>query len=124
MESIKAFSKALLLCGCVIAASGPLEAQTITQNGGVTTVRGNDSADAAAQRQTTRGRTGVAVFRGESVTIPVPAPTASAVQPAPAQIVGGQNLWIHNADANEVTACSLWYDYYGRRTVQCSSDPR
>jgi hypothetical protein len=124
MESIKVFSKALLLCGCVAAASGTLAAQTISQNAGVTTVRGNDSADAATQRQTSRGRAGVAVFRGESAAVPIPAPTPSAAPAAPTQIVGGQNLWIHNAGANEVTACSIWYDYYGRRTVQCSSDPR
>ena len=121
MDTIKAFSKAILFCGCAIVAAGPLHAETISQDGGVTVVRGADDAETAAQRQVSRGRSGVAVFRGESSSATaIQQPAAAA--PVPTQILGGQNLWVYDAANSAVTACSLRYDYYGNRTVRCSTD--
>jgi len=116
MDTIKAFSRAFLLCGCVVA-SGTLHAETVTQDSGVSVVRGADDAAAAAQRSQSRGRAGVAVFRGESA--PNAAPDAPPA-PAPKIIVSGQNLWIYDAGTGEATACSLRYDVYGNRNVRCS----
>jgi hypothetical protein len=123
MKSINAFSKALLLCGCAVAAPGVLQAETVSQSAGVTIVRGADDAESAAQRQSSRGRDGVAVFRGESSNqYDNQANTRAPVSMAPTQVVGGQNLWLHDANTNTVTACSLWYDFYGNRTVRCGSE--
>lgn len=121
MESIKAFSKAFLLCGGMIIASGTLQAETISQNSGVTVVRGEDNAEAAAQRQSSRGRAGVAVFRGQSSDVPANTAPVSRVAPPTGtqQIVGGQNLWVHDAGASTVTACNLRYDFYGNQQVRC-----
>jgi hypothetical protein len=123
MKLVNAFSKALLLSGGLVLASGPLQAETITQSSGVTVVRGDDDASAAAQRRSSRGRAGVAVFRGESSTVP----HASAPMPSPApagisQVVGGQNLWVHDAASGTITACNLRYDAYGNQNVRCHSD--
>lgn len=120
MKLINAFSKALLLCSGLVLASTALQAETITQSSGVTIVRGDDNADAAAQRRSSRGRAGVAVFRGESAS--VPQSSMPAAEPAPANIslvVGGQNLWVHDAGTNAVTACNLRYDAYGNQQVRC-----
>lgn len=119
MKSINAFSKAILLGSCITLSAGALHAETISQSGGVTVVRGVDDADAAGQRRTSRGRDGVAIYRGESM--PSQAGQAAAAPVAAATVVGGQNLWLHDAATNTVTACSLRYDYYGNRTVQCST---
>jgi hypothetical protein len=123
MKLVNAFSKALLLCAGLVLASSPLLAETITQSAGVTIVRGEDDAEAAAQRRTSRGRAGVSVFRGESAT----APQASALEPIAvpegiSQLVGGQNLWVHDAATNAVTACNLRYDAYGNQQVRCRSE--
>jgi hypothetical protein len=123
MKSIKAFSKAVLLCGGVIVASSAVQAETISQNAGVSVIRGDDNADAAAQRQNSRGRAGVAIFRGQSTDGPAnAAPAAGATTGATQQIVGGQSLWVHDADANSVTACNLRYDVYGNQKILCRSD--
>jgi hypothetical protein len=119
MKSIKVFTKTILLSGIVALASAPLHAETVSQTGSVTVVRGVDDAATADQRQVSRGRSGVTVFRGTS-NEPAAAPAAPVYLPQ-TQITGGQNLWIHDAAGNDVTACSLWYDEYGNRTVRCSS---
>jgi hypothetical protein len=122
MKPIKAFSKAILLSAVVAFGSGGLHAETISQSNGVTVIRGVDDADSAAQRQTSRGRTGITVFRGVS------SPTAHAAVPpeAPAmqrlQVTSGKNLWLYDADSKQITACSFWYDVYGNRFVRCDSD--
>jgi hypothetical protein len=122
MDTIKAFSRVLLLCGCAVAGSGALHAETITRDAGVTVVRGADDAATAAQRSVARGRSGVAVFRGESAaTADFEAPAAFSA-PAPRQVVGGQNLWVYDADTGDATACSLRYDIYGNRNVRCSDN--
>jgi hypothetical protein len=121
MDTINAFSRALLLCGCTVVASGALHAETITRDAGVTVVRGVDDPASAAQRSVSRGRAGVTVFRGE--TTANAAPRAPAAAPAPRQmIVGGQNLWVYDAESGEVTACSLRYDVYGNRKVRCTDE--
>jgi hypothetical protein len=120
MDTIKAFSRVLLLCGCAVAGSGAVHAESITRDSGLTVVRGADDAAAAAQRTQSRGRSGVAVFRGESAQAAAPEAQAVQVAPAPRQIVGGQNLWIYDAGTGEATACSLRYDIYGNRNVRCS----
>lgn len=123
MKLVNAFSKALLLGGGLVLASSPLLAETITQSSGVTVVRGADDAEAAAQRQTSRGRTGVSVFRGESATGPqAGAPAPLAVPAGISQLVGGQNLWVHDAATNTVTACNLRYDAYGNQNVRCHTE--
>lgn len=120
MKPVNAFSKALLLCGGLVLASGSIHAETITQNAGVTVVRGIDNADAAAQRQTSRARAGVSVFRGESASAPQPAAPAPATAPVGvSQVVGGQNLWIHDSATGAVTACNLRYNAYGNQRVRC-----
>ena len=123
MKCIKVFSSAFLLLGWAAIGSTAGYAETLSQEAGVTVVRGEDSADRSAQRQTTRGRAGVVVFRGQSSAAPAAqsAPTAVYQEP-PRQIVGGENLWIHDPQSGDVTACSLRYDFYGNRTVRCSSD--
>ena len=120
MKSINAFSKTVLLGGCIALASGTLHAETISQSAGVTVIRGTDDAATAAQRQTSRGRDGVVVYRGESMRAPASQPVAIAPV-ATTQVVSGQNLWLHDTATNTVTACSLRYDYYGNRTVSCSA---
>jgi len=120
MKPIKAFSKAALLAAAVALGSSVLHAETISQSNGVTTVRGVDDAAAAEQRQSSRGRSGVVVFRGASSDAPH-APAAEE-RPARKRVTSGQNLWIYDPASKEVTACSLWYDFYGNRTVRCSSD--
>ena len=122
MKPIKAFSKAILLPAVVVFGSSGLHAETISQSNGVTVIRGVDDADSAAQRQTSRGRAGVTVFRGVSntaahVTVPPEAPAAPRLQ-----VTGGRNLWLYDADGKQITACSLWYDSYGNRFVRCDSD--
>ena len=123
MKSIKVFSKAILLSGVIALGSAPLHAETVSQSGGVTVIRGVDDAATADQRQVSRGRSGVMVFRGTSSETPA----APAAAPAPVvpvtQFNGGENLWIHDAAGHEVTACSLWYNEYGYRTVRCRSSP-
>jgi len=122
MDTIKAFSRVLLLCGCAVAGAGALHAETITRDAGVTVVRGADDAATAAQRSVARGRSGVAVFRGESATTEeFEAPPASYA-PAPTLVVGGQNLWVYDAETGDATACSLRYDIYGNRNVRCSNN--
>jgi hypothetical protein len=122
MRPIKAFSKAVLLCAAVALGSGGLHAETVTQSNGVTTIRGVDDAEAAAQRQTSRGRDGVAVFRGAST----PSAETALVPEAPAaprvHVTSGRNLWLYDGENNQVTACTLWYDSYGQRYVRCDSD--
>jgi len=120
MKPIKAFSKATLLAAAFVLGSSVLHAETISQSNGVTTIRGVDDAAAAEQRQSSRGRSGVVVFRGASSDTP----QAPAVEERPARkrVTSGQNLWIYDPASKEVTACSLWYDFYGNRTVRCSSD--
>jgi hypothetical protein len=120
MKPIKAFSKAALLSAAVVFGSTVLHAETISQSNGVTTVRGVDDAASAEQRQSSRGRSGVVVFRGASSDAPQ-AP-ASEQRPAGTRVLSGQNLWIYDLANKEVTACSLRYDFYGNRTVRCSSD--
>jgi hypothetical protein len=119
MKSIKVFSKAILLSGILALGSGTLRAETISQTGSVTVIRGVDDAATADQRQVSRGRSGVTVFRGTS-NESAEAPAAPVFLPT-TQFNGGENLWIHDAAGNDVTACSLWYDIYGNRTVRCSS---
>jgi len=120
MKLINAFSKALLLGSGLVLASTTLQAETITQSSGVTVVRGDDNAEAAAQRRSSRGRTGVAVFRGESATVPqASAPPPELAPESISQIVGGQNLWVHDAGTNAITACNLRYDAYGNQQVRC-----
>jgi len=123
MKSIKAFSKAVLLCGGMIVALSAVQAETISQNAGVSVIRGEDNADAAAQRQNSRGRAGVTIFRGQSTAGAAnAAPPAVATTGAPMQqIVGGQSLWVHDTDTNSVTACNLRYDFYGNQKVLCRS---
>lgn len=121
MDMVNGFSKAALICGCIISGAGALHAETISQDSGVTVIRGIDDADSAALRRTARGRSGVTVFRGES------APAETAYQPAPEAaaptvLIGGQNLWVYDAADNTVTACSLRYDIYGKRIVRCSEE--
>jgi hypothetical protein len=124
MKSIKVFSKAILLSGVIALGSVTLHAETISQAGSVTVIRGVDNAATADQRQVSRGRSGVTVFRGtSSEAAPAPAAPAIPVSQPQVQINGGENLWIHDASGREVTACSLWYDEYGNRTVRCSSSP-
>ena len=122
MASIKAFSKAVLLPAAVAFWAGGLHAETITQSNGVTTIRGVDDAASAEQRQTSRARSGVTVFRGTSNA----AAQAAAAPEAPAaqhvQVLSGKNLWLYDADTKQITACSLRYDSYGNRFVRCSSD--
>ena len=120
MKSINVFSKAILLSAVVVFGSAGVRAETVSQSNGVTVIRGVDDAATAAQRQTSRGRSGVTVFRGTST----PPETAAAVAeaPQPQQVMGGRHLWIYDPTQNEVTACSLRYDMYGNRTVRCSSD--
>lgn len=123
MKLVNAFSKAFLLCAGLVLASSSLQAETITQSSGVTVVRGDDNAEAAAQRQTSRGRAGVSVFRGESTTVPQTSAPAPIALPADiSQLVGGQNLWVHDAATNTVTACNLRYDAYGNQQVRCHSE--
>jgi hypothetical protein len=119
MKSIKVFSKAILLSGIIVLGSSTLRAETISQSGGVTVIRGVDDAATADQRQVSRERSGVAVFRGRSNGSA--AASAAPIYLPTTQFNGGENLWIHDASGNEVTACSLWYDDYGNRTVRCSS---
>jgi len=120
MDTIKAFSRVLLLCGCAVAGPAALHAETVTRDAGVTVIRGADDAASAAQRTQSRGRSGIAVFRGESTQ--AAAREAAPAQPAaaPSQVVGGQNLWVYDAGSGEAKACSLRYDIYGNRTVRCS----
>ncbi len=120
MDTIKAFSRVLLLCGCAVAGSGALHAETITRDAGVTVVRGADDAATAAQRNVSRARAGIAVFRGESTATAASEAPVALPAPAPRQVVGGQNLWVYDAGTGEATACSLRYDIYGNRNVRCS----
>jgi len=120
MDTIKAFSKALLLCGCVITAPGALHAETISQDAGVTIVRGADDAATAAQRNISRGRSGVTIFRGQSASAPSDQEPAIMAGPAPTLLIGGQNLWIYEAGADAPIACSLRYDVYGNEKVVCA----
>ena len=123
MKCIKVFSSAFLLLGWAAIGSTTGVAETLSQESGVTVVRGDDSAETAAQRQTTRGRAGVVVFRGQSSAAPAPhSPPTVVHQEPPKQVVGGENLWIRDTQSGEVTACSLRYDFYGNRTVRCSPD--
>lgn len=123
MDLFKAFSKAAFVCACVVAGAGTLHAETISQDAGVTVIRGVDDASSAALRHTARERSGVTVFRGES------APAEQGAQPptteaaaAPTLFIGGQNLWVYDAADSTVTACSLRYDIYGNRAVRCSEN--
>ena len=120
MNMINAFSKAILICVGSVAGAGMLHAETISQDSGVTVVRGVDDARAAAQRQTSRGRSGVMVFRGENALPPAERPAMA--MPAVRQVVGGETLWIYEPAENAVTACSLRYDFYGSRHVRCTTD--
>ena len=56
MKSIKVFSKAILLSGFVVLGSAMGHAETVSQSGGVTVIRGVDNAGSAEQRQESRGR--------------------------------------------------------------------
>jgi hypothetical protein len=120
MDMIKAFSKTALVCGCVIAGAGALHAETISQDSGVTVIRGIDDADTAAQRSSARGRSGVTVFRGEGMPAETAVQPSSAAAAAPSVLIGGKNLWVYDAGDSSVTACSLRYDIYGNRVVRCS----
>lgn len=122
MRTINAFSKAVLFCGCAILGSAGSHAETITRDAGVTVIRGIDDAGTAAQRQSSRGRSGVVVFRGASTASVPPVQPQATAAPAPTMVVGGQNLWIYDSETNTATACSLRYDFYGNRKVRCSSD--
>lgn len=118
MRVIKLFSKAAILVAIAVLAAGVARAETITQHNGVTTVRGVDDAETAGQRQLSRGRSGVVVFRGASNAAE---PVAEAAQTAlPQQVRGGRNLWIYDPASQEVTACSLRRNIYGERVVRCS----
>lgn len=120
MDLFKALSKTALVCGCIIAGTGALHAETISQDAGVTVIRGVDDASSAALRRAARGRSGVTVFRGESAPAETAAPPAPEAVAAPTLLVGGQNLWVYDAADSTVTACSLRYDIYGNRAVRCS----
>lgn len=120
MKSFKVLPMAILLSTFGAFGPGDLRAETVSQSNGVTTIRGVDDATTAAQRQMSRGRSGVAVFRGTSTAVRT-VPDASEA-PQPLQVMGGKNLWIYDPARNEVTACSLRYNMYGNRTVRCSSD--
>ncbi len=121
MESIKAFSKAAFLSAALAFAPAGLLAETITQSDGVTTIRGVDDAAAANQRQTSRARSGVTVFRGTSVGAqPAPIDVPAPVQPV--QVTSGKNLWFYDPATGDITGCSFWYNSYGDRLVRCDSD--
>jgi hypothetical protein len=122
MKPIKAFSKAFLLPAAVVLGSSGLHAETITQSNGVTTIRGVDDAASAEQRQISRGRAGVTVFRGTSTPHAQTAVASEAPAPQRLQIKSGRNLWLYDAESKQITACSLWYDSYGNRSVRCDSD--
>lgn len=122
MNSIKVFSKALLICACTVAVAGVLHAETVSQVGNVTVIRGVDDAATAAQRRASRGRSGVVIFRGESIAAETPArPAVRDAMPMP-QMVGGQNVWLRDPETGSISACSLRYDYYGNRNVRCSQE--
>lgn len=123
MKSIKVFSKAILLSGLVALGSGVGHAETVSQSGGVTVIRGVDNAGSAEQRQDSRGRLGIAVFRGTSDTSSFVAAPAAPAMLAPQQVTGGRHLWIRDPANGTVTACSVQYDFYGNRHVQCDSTP-
>lgn len=118
MKPINVFSRAAVLAAVLAFGPAHLHAETISQNNGVTTIRGVDDADAAEQRLISRGRSGVTVFRGSSNALP-PAPIVED-RPAPLQVHAGQRLWIYDANNDQVSACSIWYDYYGIPGVVCT----
>lgn len=119
MRAIKLFSKAAVLFTIAVLGASGIRAETITQHNGVTTVRGVDDAETAAQRQLSRGRSGVVVFRGASRVVE-PAPEAAEAT-LPQRVTGGRNLWIYEPASQQVTACSLRRNIYGERVVRCSS---
>jgi len=121
MKSIKVFSKAILLSGLVVFGSGTGHAETVSQSGGVTVIRGVDDAGTAEQRQESRGRLGIAVFRGASDPSGFAAAPAAPAMMAPQQVTGGRHLWIRDPANGTVTACGVRYDLYGNRYVQCDS---
>lgn len=123
MKPIKVFSKAILLSGLVVFGSGMGHAETISQSGGVTVIRGVDDPGTAEQRQESRGRMGIAVFRGASDPSGFVATPAAPAMAAPKLVTGGRHLWVLDPANGDVTACSVRYNFYGNRYVQCDSTP-
>ncbi len=121
MKPIKVFSKAILLSGLVVFGSGMGHAETVSQSGGVTVIRGVDDAGTAEQRQESRGRMGIAVFRGASDPSGFVATPAAPAMAAPKLVTGGRHLWVLDPANGDVTACSVRYNLYGNRYVQCDS---
>ena len=118
MQMTRTLAAVFVLSAMAIAGSGMASAQSVSTAAGVTVVRGIDGDNSQPPR-VVRSRSGVTIYRSESAA---PAPEATGPAEAPLQILGGRNLWIVDPESGEVSACSLWYDFYGERTVRCTSD--
>ena len=105
--------------GAVVAGHAA-DAQTVTRAQGVTVFRGLDAPSDGSERRLVQSPSGVAVYRGTS---PLPA-SSNQNAPAPSReiITSGRNLWVVDPESGGVTACSIWYDFYGNRVSRCTSD--
>ena len=110
----------LVTLAATLIAEISAQAQSVTRNGDVIVVRGNDTPSDRQQLRSSRGEGGVVVVRGNRQVAP---PVSQAPQPASefrAQ-VGGRSIWFVDPARNRVIGCDLQRDVYGKRYVDCAS---
>ena len=108
--------------GATLIAGTSVRAQSVTQSGEVTVVRGNDHPGHRRQYQSSPGESGVTVVRGNQRTAPQPPQPPQRTQganDAPTQI-GGRFLWFVHPTQNRVVGCSIQFNVYGKRYVDCT----
>lgn len=106
--------------GITLIADTGVQAQSVTQSGQVTVVRGNDHPGDRRQHRTSRGEGGVLVVRGNrriSRQAPQPPQRANKIRTQ----VGGEKIWFVDPAKNRVVGCDLQRDVYGKRYVDCAS---
>ena len=107
------------LAATLIAEIGA-QAQSVTRNGEVTVVRGNDIPGDRQQLRSSRGEGGVVVVRGNRQDSPPVSQAPQRTSDVRAQ-VGGRNIWFIDPVRNRVIGCDLQRDVYGKRYVDCAS---
>ena len=121
MQMTRTLAAAFIVTAIAVVGGNTTNAQSVTKTAGVTIVRGIDGGSAQAPNARSN-QAGVAVYRGTSPA-PAPArPEQTQTEDPPLYLQGGRNLWIVDPESGDISGCSLRYDYYGNRNVECSSD--
>ncbi len=108
--------------GVTLIAGTSVRAQSVTQSGEVTVVRGNDHSGDRRQYRSSPDESGVTVVRGNQRTTqqtPQPPQPTQGANNAPTRI-GGRYLWFVHPTQNRVVGCSIQFNVYGKRYVDCT----